>query len=188
MTRVAPNAQFRMSCHNLFFSDYNTIGDVMITKEQLLQEFDYKDGHLYHRHDKTNQINAGDRAGSLHNKGYEHVRIAGERYLSHRIVFLMHHGYLPKYVDHIDNDRLNNRIENLRECTFSENRCNAKKYKNNTSGEKGVHFDKAQNKWKAAVSKGGVKHYVGRFADFESAKSAVRIKRQELHGNFTNNQ
>ena len=159
----------------------------MITKEQLLQEFDYKDGHLYHRHDKTNQINAGDRAGGINCTGYHIVRFNGKRYLLHRIIFLMHNGYLPDYVDHIDNDPLNNRIENLRECTFSENRCNVKKSKNNTSGEKGVVWNKKEKKWVARITKSGVRHYIGRFTDFESARSAIRIKRKELHGDFANN-
>ena len=159
----------------------------MINKKDLLQEFDYKDGHLYYRNDKNNQINAGDRAGGVNSTGYQLVRFNGKRYLLHRIIFIMHHGYLPKYVDHIDNDPLNNRIENLRECTFSENRCNVKKSKNNTSGEKGVVWSKKENKWVVRISKSGVRYFVGKFKDFESAKSAIRIKRKELHGDFANN-
>lgn len=160
----------------------------MVTQQELLQEFDYNDGSLYFKEDKPNQINKGDKAGGMNSTGYHLVRFKGKRYLLHRLIFLMHNGYLPKYVDHIDNDPLNNRIENLRECTFSENRCNTKKAKNNTSGEKGVVWNEKENKWVVRISKNGVRYYVGRFTDFESAKAAIRIKRKELHGNFANNQ
>tara|TARA_R110000851_G_C12763530_1_gene533338 strand:+ start:72 stop:572 length:501 start_codon:yes stop_codon:yes gene_type:complete len=159
----------------------------MITKEIALQDFEYKDGNLYHKIDRKNQINAGDLAGGLNSSGYKIVRIGGERHLVHRVVFLMHHGHLPNYVDHIDNDPLNNKIENLRECTFSQNRCNTPKYKNNKSGEKGVVWEKSSGKWVATIQYLKERTYVGRYLEIKDAIHAIREKRKEIHGTFTNN-
>lgn len=99
----------------------------------------------------------------------------------------MHHGYLPEYIDHIDHDKLNNRIENLRECTFSQNRCNTPKYKNNKSGVKGVHWDKEHGKWKARIQFNNKRILVGRYGSIEDAKNAIIEKRNEIHGEFSNN-
>ena len=159
----------------------------MITKELVCRNFDYKDGDLYFKQSRTNQINKGDKAGGVNSTGYRIVRLNGGRYLQHRLVFLMHHGYLPKYVDHIDNNPLNNRIENLRECTFSENRCNTPRAKNNTSGEKGIAWDKGKNAWVARISKSGKRFYLGAFNNFDEAKKVIRLKRKELHSDFANN-
>jgi hypothetical protein len=159
----------------------------MITQELALQAFNYINGSLYHKTDRKNQIKKGYLAGCINTTGYRLVRLNSERYLAHRVIFLMHKGFLPKYVDHIDNNPLNNKIENLRECTFSQNKCNTPKYKNNTSGEKGVSWSKDRNKWVASVQYLNKKIYVGRYVNFEDAKYAVREKRKELHGKFTNN-
>ena len=160
----------------------------MITKELALQAFNYIDGNLYHKVDNNNQIKIGDLAGGINSTGYREVRLrGGKKYLVHRVVFLMHHGFLPDYVDHIDNDPLNNKIENLRECTFSQNRCNTPKYKNNTSGEKGVTWNKPNEKWYARVQYLGKRIYVGNYLKLEDAINAVRQKRNEVHGTFTNN-
>ena len=173
-------------CHAIFSKD-NTKGIIMLTQELALQAFDYIDGNLYHKTDRKNQVNKGDLAGCINSTGYRLVRFDGGRYLAHRVVFLIHKGFLPDYVDHIDNNVNNNKIENLRECTFSQNKCNTPRYKNNTSGEKGVSWNKEQGKWVAKVQYLNKRIYVGRYVDFEDAINAVRDKRKELHGNFTNN-
>ena len=159
----------------------------MITQELALQAFDYIDGRLYHKTNRKNQTKKGYLAGCVNSTGYLLVRFNGERYLAHRVVFLMCNGFFPAYVDHIDNDPLNNKIENLRECTFSQNKCNTPKYKNNTSGEKGVSWDRSCGKWIAKVQYLKKSVHVGRYLKFEDAKDAVRNKRNELHGKFTNN-
>lgn len=159
----------------------------MITQELALQAFDYNDGNLYHKEDKPNQINKGDLAGGIASHGYMQARLGDGRYLLHRIIFIIHHGYLPEYIDHIDHDRLNNKIENLRECTFSQNRCNTPRGKNNTSGEKGVCWNKESKSWMVRISIMGKRFYLGRYKKFEDAKAAVVAKRKELHGDFANN-
>lgn len=173
--------------HNTFHSG-NSIGVIiMLTQELALNEFYYVDGSLYFKRSKDNQIDKGDLAGGIASHGYIQARLGRGRYLLHRIIFMMHHGYLPKYIDHIDHDRLNNRIENLRECTFSQNRCNTPRQMSNTSGEKGVSWDKECRSWHVRVSMNGKRMSFGRFKNFDEAQSVAIQKRKELHGNFANN-
>ena len=96
----------------------------------------------------------------------------------------MHHGYLPKYVDHIDGNRLNNRIENLRPATAIENAYNCKMSKNNTSGVKGVSWNKGTKKWEANINIAGVRFNLGHFETLEKAKEAIDVCRTEAHGKF----
>lgn len=158
----------------------------MLTQELLLQEFNYIDGELYHKYDKNYIAKKGVVAGCI-NQGYRRITLNGKKYLAHRIIFLMIHGRLPKYVDHKDHNSLNNNIDNLRECTFSQNVCNKPKPTNNTSGEKGVYFDKSRNKWRVQMEHLGKQLYFGRYDSFDEACMVAIKKRKELHGNFANN-
>ena len=99
----------------------------------------------------------------------------------------MHKGYLPDILDHIDGNKLNNRIENLRECTEVQNCYNAKTPKNNTSGIKGVSWSKRLKKWRAQIQVNGKKKSLGFFFDKEVADQIIRIERARLHGEFSNN-
>lgn len=64
---------------------------------------------------------AGKRAGTTDGKGYRSIFLKGKHCLEHRIIFFMHHGYCPPLIDHRDQDKANNRVENLREATQKEN-------------------------------------------------------------------
>lgn len=158
----------------------------MVSKKDVCGKFEYRDGELYFKEEQQNQYKKGDLAGGINCTGYKTVRVFRKRYLLHRIVFLMHHGYLPKYIDHIDGDRLNNRIENLREATFSQNRQNTLKYKNNTSGVKGVCWNKQAKKWKASVQTNGKRAFLGYFKSIDDARDAVLKHRNLAHGEFAN--
>jgi hypothetical protein len=134
--------------------------------------FDYNQitGDLIRKIRTSNKVKIGDIAGSLNkSNGYYHVMIGGKAYKKHRIIFLWHHGYLPDYIDHIDRDRSNNRIENLREVTNKENVQNRNISKKNTSGVTGVYFDKCENMWRACISIEGKRTYIGRFKTLEEA-------------------
>jgi hypothetical protein len=99
-------------------------------------------------------------------------------------VFLYHHGYIPDYIDHINGDSLDNRIENLREATQSLNGANSKLAKSNTSGFKGVTWRKDTKKWMAQITK-NKKHYnLGSFENIEAAATAYRIAAEKLFGEF----
>lgn len=157
-----------------------------IAKDLLLTLFTYKDGDIYWAVDKG-RMHIGDVAGTVNSTGRKQVCINGKLYKVHRIIYAMHHGEIPRFIDHIDGNPLNNRIENLRGATHSENMYNVSAKRNNTSGEKGVGWDFTKERWFAYCYVKGKKVYAGYHEKFESAVSAVRELRKTLHGSFAKN-
>ena len=99
----------------------------------------------------------------------------------HRIVFMLHHGFIPNYIDHIDGNRLNNKIENLRSVTSSENAKNRKANSNNTSGYTGVFWCKKSNKWGAAITSNRKRIYLGLYENKDDA-IAKRVEAEKDNG------
>ena len=112
------------------------------------------------------------------------VCLNNKTYKIHRLIFLIHHNYLPEEVDHIDGNPLNNKIENLRPAIHSENIRNAKLRKDNKSGEKGVTWDKKRNKWRTACVFNGKQYCAGYYKNISEAIENVRKLRKELHQEF----
>ena len=91
-----------------------------------------------------------------------------------------------KIVDHIDGNGLNNDVNNLRYSTYSQNNCNAQLSSKNTSGFKGVSFNKPINKWIAHISINGIQTHLGCFDHKEDALKARLKKSVEIQGEFIN--
>ncbi len=91
-----------------------------------------------------------------------------------------------KFVDHIDNNRLNNNLENLRWATYQENNHNTKMRSNNTSGIKGVNWNKTFNKWQAYITTDGKRKHLGLFDNIEEAKQSRQKYANKVFGDFTN--
>ena len=108
--------------------------------------FEYRDGELYWKVNRYRVKSLGKLAGWIENTGYRRVLIDGKKYQIHRLVYMMHYGFMPKTIDHLDGNRLNNKIENLRPATIEENCRNSIKRTNNTSGVKGVFWNKQTGK------------------------------------------
>lgn len=157
-----------------------------ITQELVKDLFDYKEGQLYWKKTTSNRSIAGNLAGYLSKRGYWRVSIDYKHYYTHRIIFLMFHGHLPKLLDHIDSNPLNNKIENLRAATSAENVRNSKLRKTNTSGIKGVSWDKQHKKWSVAIMVSGKNYRIGRFKDLELAQLAIAEARNKYHQEFAN--
>jgi hypothetical protein len=87
-----------------------------------------------------------------------------------------------KIVDHINGDTLDCRKSNLRICTIKENTRNQKAHRNNTSGIKGVSWDKLRKKWCARITGEGVYKYLGRYDNIEDAKKAYAEGSAKYHG------
>ena len=151
-----------------------------------LFSYDPEIGKLIYKNSVGNHVKKDSIAGSLCPNGYIYVGINRKRYKHHRLVFLYHKGYLPPIVDHIDGDRVNDKIENLRKCTAQQNGFNSKIRKNNTAGIKGVSWSRDRRLWVAQIMVDGKTIPLGRFWDKEVAAQVVRIKRIELHGEFCN--
>lgn len=124
-------------------------------------------------------------AGNVGANGYRYVRVDGVLICAHRIVWAMHHGDWPEHhIDHINRDQSDNRIENLRPATSSENGGNRPAQANNTSGFKGVSLYRPNGKWRASIQKDGKFISLGYFADRRDAAAAYSAAAQELFGEF----
>ena len=159
--------------------------DSTFTKEYLQSLFHYSNGDLYWKVQLSKVAKVGDKAGSIDRLGYLNIQIHRKKYKAHRIIFLMHHGYLPECIDHIDRNPSNNRIENLRPATHTENMCNSKTPKNNKSGVKGVSWHKVHKKWYVSIGFKNKKYFFGIFTDIEDAKIVAKKAYKELHGEFS---
>jgi len=146
-----------------------------LTKENLHELFEYRDGDLYWRPSKAGTIDGG---------GYYQTGIRGKYFKNHRLIFLMHHGYLPALIDHIDGNKLNNRIENLREATRSQNCFNSMRSKANTTGIKGVCWRPDIKKYRARIYVYKKTIELGSFDSLEDAGKAVAEARDKYHGQF----
>ena len=154
----------------------------MISLNTLTSKFDYhSDGYLIW---KDHQKMTGKKAGYVNGAGYVAVGIDYKMYMAHRLIFLYHHGYLPEYIDHIDGNPQNNRIDNLREATLTTNQYNKKIPSHNTSGYKCVRWDKVNEKWAVGVRKDGKYHWGGRFDDIHEAGKKAKEMIEQLHGEF----
>jgi hypothetical protein len=110
---------------------------------------------------------------------------------THRIHRLVANAFInnpndKEQVDHIDNNRTNNYISNLRFATIKENSRNSSIRLDNTSGHKGVCFDKKAKKWKAHIMIDGVQIHIGYYDDLEDAKIARFNRANEAFGVFVN--
>ena len=150
-----------------------------------LFEYDKETGKLYWKVARG-RAKVGGEVGSVNSEGYILTTVNRKPYRAHRLVFLMHKGYLPKFLDHINGDRQDNRIENLRPVSLAQNSQNRNISIKNKSGYKGVFWAKATKKWRGQVKCNGESLYLGDYHDIEEAAEVVRAAREELHGNFAN--
>lgn len=157
-----------------------------LTKELLHELFEYRDGNLYRKVATCNKIKIGQPSSGFNNEGYSHTRVLGKKQKTHRLIFLMHHGYLPTTIDHINGDRSDNHIENLRDVSRSGNAQNAKLRTDNTSGVKGVFWNKQCKKWSVSVQVNKKPKYCGLYDDLELAELVAIEARNKYHGEFAN--
>ncbi len=117
---------------------------------------------------------------------YKKVCINGKYYREHRLIWEQHYGKIPAGmdIDHINQDKSDNRIENLRLATRSQNKANSKKHSDNKSGYKGVTYYKKYNKWMAQISHHYKKKTIGYFDTPEEAYEAYKKTAEEIFGKY----
>ena len=157
-----------------------------ITQEYLNSLFEYKDGNLFWKISKGNR-KAGDLCGNFNSNGYSQIKLNSSIVKTHRVIFAMHNGFMPKIVDHIDGNKANNKIENLREATSSQNNLNAKIRKDNKIGIKGISFCKHHKKFRVSMNVYGKIKSLGYFKDLELADLVSNEARNKYHKEFANN-
>ena len=137
----------------------------------------------------NNSIRVGDIAGCIDSStGYRVIRVDKVLHYAHRLAWLFISGCLPnEEVDHIDRDRLNNKIENLREATSKQNKANMRVGSRNTSGVKGVSWNKKMGKWSVTANISGRSTNFGCYADKDEAAMIYRNAAIKEHGEYALN-
>jgi hypothetical protein len=153
-----------------------------MTPDQVHQLFEYRDGRLHHRIASRGR-KVGDAAGCINGTGYRRIGLGGRYYTEHALVFLMFHGYVPKEIDHINGNRADNRIENLRSVTRSQNQYN-KRQQRNASGYRGVTWHKKTGKWLVRVGLNNKNKSLGYYDDLELAALVAEEGRSLHYGQF----
>jgi hypothetical protein len=150
--------------------------------------YDQETGEFTWKVSNNNRIKIGERAGYISKKnGYRQIKVNKKLYMAHRLAWLYVYGELPKKeIDHIDHNRDNNSINNLREASRRENSRNTKIRSDNYSGVTGVFWNKNTFKWQVRIyDLNGMNKHVGFFEDFHEARIARRKAEREF-GYHTN--
>ena len=155
----------------------------MITQERLKEYFEYEeDGRLRRikstREDGRGRGQVGAYTTCKNANGYLIIMIDKRLYLVHRLVYLYHFGEFPKMLDHINMDKLDNRIANLREASKSQNAQNTKKRKTNTSGTKGVYYDSTWKTWRARII---ANSKVVAYKSFKGSRDDETVKQEAIN-------
>lgn len=145
---------------------------------RILFDCDPVAGTLHWRFQVSNFVRAGDRAGRLKPNGYRDVRFRGRQIAEHRVIWLWVHGGWPQHqIDHIDGDRSNNSIDNLRDVPGRINAQNIRKPRGEFVGVS----QHQCGKYQATIGLGGRAIYLGLFLSPEEARSAYLTAKAELH-------
>ncbi|MGE8279077.1 MAG: HNH endonuclease [Stenotrophomonas sp.] len=154
----------------------------LISREDLMKELFYcpSSGHFTWLR-RSGARNIGQRAGNTNFHGYIRIQVRGRSFLAHRLAWLIGHGEWPNgEIDHLNGDRLDNRLCNLRDGSHSANNQNKRiPQRNNRSGYLGVFPHNGG--WTAAISVNRKNHYLGTFADPKEAHAAYLAAKARLH-------
>ena len=167
---------------------------IELTQERLKEVFDYivDTGELRWRVSRDSGFRKGAiKAGTLSgcvckSTGYLIIDYNKRKYKAHRLVWIYVNGVIPDglLIDHVDGDKTNNRVSNLRLCTPQDNVRNTGIRKDNTSGYKGVSWSVQKQRWVAQTSVNGKKQHLGYYLTEEKAVSAYEKFCLETHGEF----
>ena len=158
-----------------------------LTQQRLksLYSFDPESGVFTRITHRNRLIPLGSRAGTLtrSRKQYLVIRIDRKLYLCHRLAWLYVYGNFPAgFLDHINGDGTDNRIKNLREVTNVENlQASTRIPKHNTSGFKGVYFNKKTKKWVAGISLEDKRRHLGSFDSPDDAYQCYLDAKSKMH-------
>ena len=144
-------------------------------------------GELYRLKGVSSKAQTLDKVGTKNGNGYLSAIVDGRPYKVHRIIYALRHGIELSpdiQIDHINGDRSDNRISNLRMATNAQNQCNTKISSRNKSGYRGVSWSKSKGKWYAKIMFNQKTISLGYFNNKEEAALAYNKKALELFGEF----
>lgn len=161
--------------------------DSSLAASRLRELFEYRPetGEFVRLVTRSATARAGQKAGCLRPEGYMTIMIDRVPYQSHRLAWLYVTGdWPPADLDHINGNRSDNRIANLRPASRSQNNANAKLRSDNKSGSKGVSWDAGRNRWHAQIRAHGKQHHLGRFHSKEEAQAAYATAAKRMFGEY----
>lgn len=159
----------------------------MLTEDRLREvlRYDHESGVFTWLVRLADNVKAGTEAGCIAKTGYRLIAIDKRQHRAHRLAWLYVYGSFPAaQIDHINGDRGDNRIANLRPATNAENNRNVGARANNTSGFKGVSFFKKTGRWKAQATINGKNKHIGYYASPEEASAAYEAYVKPHHGEY----
>ncbi len=158
-----------------------------VTAERVRYLFNYEPstGRLIRRVNAGYRARKGSIAGGMSRHGYRIVRVDGIVFMAHRIVWMHVHGEWPaKTLDHINGDRSDNRLENLRLADQYENGYNRKVSRRSSTGVLGVYWENTRLKFSASINFRGKTYNLGRYSYLKEAVAARKQAEQRLYGEF----
>jgi hypothetical protein len=151
-----------------------------------LLNYDHDTGVFTWKVDISRRIKAGMKAGTISSNGYLKIKLNGKAYRAHHLAWLVCKNEFPQQeIDHINGDKLDNRIINLRLATRSQNNSNMLLRADNSSGYKGVSWQMPNRKWVARISLNRKRITLGFFDSKEDAAEAYRLASIQYHGEFS---
>ena len=155
-----------------------------MTQDELKSLFWYHPefGVFYWRQELRNgAIKPFDMAGCKDKDGYTQIKLKGRVYRAHKLAWLYMYGETPRMVDHINGDRSDNRIANLRLASVKQNNENTTLRRDNKTGCRGVSFSQREGKYVARVEHNGKKILIGYFDDLAKAADQVQAARSAIY-------
>jgi hypothetical protein len=155
----------------------------MLTQERLKEVLYYnpETGNFTNNVRRANR-HAGERAGCVNALGYIKVSVDGKQYLGHRLAWLYVYGEMPKQIDHINCERSDNRIANLRPCNDKLNHQNVvRAHKDSTSGKLGAYCYGKKGRFRSRIMVDGKAQHLGCFDSIEAAHKAYVAAKAQIH-------
>lgn len=172
--KALPSREYLMECF-----DYNHETGSLTWKTRPISHF--VDSW---RMNQSNSRNSGKVVEMVSASGYIEMKINGSTYKAHRVIWKIVTGDDPNMIDHINGNRSDNRITNLRLASRTQNGANRGLSSNNLSGHSGVSYHIRDKKWQSYITVNGLRFYIGSFESLDSAVSARKNSEVKYFGNY----
>lgn len=164
---------------------YRNLAKITVGRLREVLAYDPETGVFLWKVATSSRNRVGSVAGVINNVGYRVICVDGKHYLAHRLAWFYVHGTWPPHeIDHINRDRADNRLINLRLATKSQNMVNGNLRSDNTTGHKNISWHKGSQKYRVVIQKDGKQYQVGMFTEIDEAIRARDDAARRLHGEY----